>query len=241
MPQYETSARTAGISKDGTLTWKIPVSVTDDSAATPPTAPTGTNLVSVDLTSRDDGGRDYVFTYESIAGGWEGTVRKTETDPTCQITGQAAQEPIETHWRFNGGRTGTGTKVSDADLAEIKKALDEGKETPAYKSQSGSSERTLAEELYKLMRRGISHYYTPSGITYSESFEQDQKPDLKELCTISRPSPNAPYLENNSNWLLVGLRAEKNFRPYGNSFWTVTKEWMASGPRGWNADGTIYE
>ena len=123
MAQFETSAQSAGISKDGTLTWKIPVSVTDNSAVQVPTAPVGTNLIAVDLTTRDDGGQDYVFTFESIAGGWEGTARKTETDPNCQITGQAAQEPIETHWRFNGGKNGAGTKVSDADLAEIKKAL----------------------------------------------------------------------------------------------------------------------
>lgn len=240
MAQFETASRSASVSKDGTVSWKVPVSTTDNSPATIPTAPDGTSLVAVDMTNREDGGRDYVFTFESISASWEGTTRDPKTDPVCQISGQASPEPIETHWRFNGGKTGKDPKVTDADLAEIKKALDEGKEVPDYKSKEGSPQRELAENLYKLMRRGITQYYTPSGVTYSETYVQDAKPSLRELCTVAIPPINAPYLDGNANWLLLSLRAEKIFKPYGKSFWQVTKEWLASGPRGWNADGLIY-
>jgi hypothetical protein len=46
-------------------------------------------LVSSEFTNRPDGGRDYVFTYESSG--------SAPGDAQIQINGQAAQEPIETH------------------------------------------------------------------------------------------------------------------------------------------------
>jgi hypothetical protein len=91
------------------------------------------------------------------------------------------------------------------------------------------------------MLKGVTHYFTPSGITYSETFDETAKPDLNELCTVDRPPADAPSVRGNANWLLVGLRAQKIYEPTGNSFWRVTREWLASGPRGWNADFDIYE
>jgi hypothetical protein len=229
MAQFLTAGYRSTITPEGRKIVQIPVSVTDDSSATVPTAPSGMRLVSNEYTIRPDGGRDYVFTYES-AGSAPG-------DAQIQVNGQAAQEPIETHPAFNG-QQGGGT-VSDADLAAIKASLSDGS-MPQFTGTETAL--TAAQNLYNLMLKGVTHYFTPSGITYSETFDETTKPNLSELCTVDRPPPDAPTIRGGSNWLMIGIRAQKLYQPEsGNSFWRVTREWLASGPRGWNADFDIYK
>ena len=229
MASFQTAGYRSTITPEGRKIIQIPVSVTDDSAATAPSAPSGMRMVSNEYTIRPDGGRDYVYTFES-SGGAPG-------DAQIQINGQAAQEPIETHPKFNGG-DGGGT-VSDADLAAIRSSLSSGS-TPSFTGTGAAL--TAAQDLYQLMLKGVTHYYTPSGVTYSETFDETTKPDLNELCSVDRPPADAPNLRQGSNWLQIGLRAQKVYEPdSGNSFWRVTREWLASGPRGWNADFDIYE
>jgi hypothetical protein len=227
MPSFQTAGYRSTITPEGRKIVQIPVSVTDDSAPSAPAAPSGMRLVSNEYTIRPDGGRDYVYTYES-AGSAPG-------DAQIQINGQAAQEPIETHPAFNG-RQGGGT-VTDADLAAIKASLNSG-EAPEF-TGTGTA-LAAAQDLYNLMLKGVTHYFTPSGITYSETFDETTKPNLSELCTVDRPPPDAPSIRGGSNWLMIGLRAQKLYQPTGGSFWRVTREWLASGPRGWNADFDIY-
>jgi hypothetical protein len=229
MAQFQTAGYRSTITPEGRRIVQIPVSVTDDSSATAPGAPSGMRLVSNEYTIRPDGGRDYVFTYES-AGSAPG-------DAQIQINGQAAQEPIETHPAFNGQQEG-GT-VNDADLAAIKASLNSG-QAPQFTGTG--NDLAAAQNLYNLMLKGVTHYFTPSGITYSETFDETTKPNLSELCTVDRPPPDAPTLRQGSNWLMIGIRAQKLYQPEnGNSFWRVTREWLASGPRGWNADFEIYK
>lgn len=228
MASLQTPGYRSTITPEGRKIVQIPVSVTDDSAATAPTAPSGMRVVSNEYTIRPDGGRDYVFTYESSG--------SAPGDAQIQINGQAAQEPIETHPKFNG-QEGGGT-VIDSDLAAIKAALNDGS-TPTFTAKG--NDLAAARNLYALMLKGVTHYYTPSGITYSETFDETPKPNLNELCSVDRPPPDAPSLRQGSNWLLIGLRAQKIYQPdTGNIFWRVTREWLASGPRGWNADFEIY-
>lgn len=229
MPSFQTAGYRSTITPEGRKIVQIPVSVTDDSAATAPAAPSGMRMVSNEYTIRPDGGRDYVFTFESSG--------SAPGDAQIQINGQAAQEPIETHPKFNGGQN-SGT-VSDSDLAAIKAALNDGKE-PSFTATGQDLE--AAQNLYALMLKGVTNYYTPSGITYSETFDELIKPSLNELCSVNRPPSDAPQLRQGSNWLLIGLRAQKVYQPdTQSSFWRVTREWLASGPRGWNADFDIYE
>jgi hypothetical protein len=94
MPSFQTAGSRTTFTPEGRKIVSIPVSVTDDSAATLPSAPSGMRLVSSEFTNRSDGGRDYVFTYESSG--------SAPGDAQIQINGQAAQEPIETHPKFNG-------------------------------------------------------------------------------------------------------------------------------------------
>jgi hypothetical protein len=186
-------------------------------------------LGSNEYTIRPDGGRDYVYTYES-AGSAPG-------DAQIQINGQAAQEPIETHPAFNGEQGG-GT-VNDADLAAIKASLSSG-QAPQFTGTG--DDLAAAQNLYNLMLKGVTHYFTPSGITYSETFDETNKPNISELCTVDRPPPDAPTIRQGSNWLMIGIRAQKLYQPEtSTSFWRVTREWLASGPRGWNADFDIYK
>jgi hypothetical protein len=92
------------------------------------------------------------------------------------------------------------------------------------------------------MLKGVTNYYTASGVTYSETFDETVKPNLNELCSVDRPPADAPSLREGSNWLQISLRANKIYEPdTQTSFWRVTREWLASGPRGWNADFAIYE
>lgn len=228
MASIETARRETS-TPDGKVITQINVSTTGvDEAATNPSRPSGSRLVSREYVTRPDGARDYVFTFE--------TVGDRNTDPEQQITGQAAQEPIETHPKFNGAQGGA--NVSDSDLAAIRSAINDGS-TPSF---TGTGEAlAAAQNLYTLMLKGVTHYYTPSGITYSETNDEDAKPSLIELCRISNPPPDAPQLSENSNWLMIGLRAQRIYEPEKASrFWRVTREWLASGPRGWNADFEIY-
>jgi hypothetical protein len=229
MASILTAGSRTTITPEGRKIVQIPVSTTGvDEAASAPTAPSGTRLVSYEYTIRADGGRDYNFIFESNG--------STPGDSQIQINGTAAQEPIETHPKFNG-QEGFGT-VNDADLAAIRKALSDGG-TPVF-TGTGIN-KTAAENLYSLMLKGVTHYYTPSGITYSETFDETTKPDLNELCTVDRPPTDAPRIPSGSNWLLIGVRSNKVYSPdTGTSFWRVTREWLASGPRGWNADFEIY-
>lgn len=228
MASFQTAGYRSTITPEGRKIVQIPVSVTDDSAATVPSAPAGMRMVSNEYTIRPDGGRDYVYTFESSG--------SAPGDAQIQINGQAAQEPIETHPKFNG-QQGGGT-VSESDLAAMKAALNDGS-TPTFTGTGNNL--AAAQDLYALMLKGVTHYYTPSGITYSETFDEVNKPNLNELCSVDRPPPDAPSLRQGSNWLQIGLRAQKVYQPdTGNSFWRVTREWLASGPRGWNADFDIY-
>jgi len=229
MTSYETPGFRSTITPEGRRIVQIPVSVITDATPTLPTRPQGTKLVSSEYVIRPDGGRDYIFTYESSG--------SAPGDAQIQVNGQAAQEPIETHPKFNGLQS-SGT-VSDADLAAIKTALQSGQ---APQLTATGNNLTAAQNLYKLMLKGVTHYFTPSGITYSQTFDETVTPDLSELCTVDRPPQDAPSLRQGSNWLLIGLRAQKIYEPEsGTSFWRVTREWLASGPRGWNADFEIYE
>jgi hypothetical protein len=228
MASIQTPGARTTITPEGRKIVQIPVSTTTDEPASAPTTPTGTKLVSYEYTIRADGGRDYVFTYESSG--------STPGDSQIQINGTAAQEPIETHPKFNGAQGGA--TVTDADLAEIRKALNDGS-TPKFTATGAAKD--AAEDLYSLMLKGVTHYFTPSGITYSETFDETTKPNLNELCTVDLPPADAPSIRSGSNWLLIGVRANKVYNPDGGaSFWRVTREWLASGPRGWNADFEIY-
>jgi hypothetical protein len=228
MASFQTPGFRSTITPEGRRIVQIPVSVTDDTSATAPTAPAGMRLVSSEYVIRPDGGRDYIFTYESSG--------SAPGDAQVQISGQAAQEPIETHPSFNG-QQGGGT-VIDADLAAIKASLTSGAE-PEFTATGNNL--VAARNLYNLMLKGVTHYFTPSGVTYSETFDETVKPNLSELCTIDRPPADAPSIRGGSNWLMIGIRAQKLYEPgTGGSFWRVTREWLASGPRGWNADFDIY-
>ena len=229
MAQFLTPGYRSTITPEGRKIVQIPLSVTDDSTAEPPTTPDGMRMVSNEYTLRPDGGRDYVYTYE--------TSGSAPGDAQIQINGQAAQEPIETHPKFNG-QVGFGT-VSDGDLAAIRAALNDGS-SPNFEGEDLNL--IAAEDLYALMLKGVTHYYTPSGVTYSEVFDETSKPNLNELCSVNRPPIDAPMVRDGSNWLQIGLRAQKIYEPdTENSFWRITREWLASGPRGWNADFDIYD
>lgn len=228
MASFETAGYRSTITPEGRRIVQIPVSVTDNTTPSSPSAPSGMRMVSNEYTIRPDGGRDYVFTYESSG--------SAPGDAQIQINGQAAQEPIETHPKFNGLQGG-GT-VTDADLAAIRASLSSGS-APTFTGTGAAL--AAAKNLYALMLKGVTHYYTPSGVTYSETFDETVKPNLNELCSIDRPPADAPSLRQGANWLQIGLRAQKVYQPdTGNSFWRVTREWLASGPRGWNADFEIY-
>jgi len=228
MAQYETIGKRYSLGADGKLQVQIPISVTDDTAITEPTPPTGTKLVSYEYTIRADGGRDYILVYEK--GG--SSTQKAQV----QVQGQASQEPVETHPKFNG-LTGYGT-VSNTDLAAIKAALNDGS-TPVF---TGTGlDLTAAQDLYSIMLKGVTSYYTPSGITYSETTDETTKPSLADLCKVQTAPTDAPTLATNQNWLFFSIRAEKIYDPITNTpIWRTSKEWIASGPRGWNADYDLY-
>ena len=206
---------------------KLPFSTTTDEAPIAPTPPVGFRLISSSYTRRQDGGRDYVLDYEEV-------VEDSATD--ISVSGQAAQEPIETHPSFNGV-DGFGT-VSESDLLLIRGALGSGN-TPAFTGEGINL--TAAQDLLSVMNKGIVNYYTPSGISYSQTQDETSKPSIADLCSVQSPPSDAPTLAAGQNWLFNSLTASKVKNPMDATyFWRVTRQWIASGPRGWNADFTIY-
>ena len=108
MAQHQTSGNRVSITPDGKRIHTILISRTTDDAATTPSAPTGTSLVSVEYTGRADGGRDYTYVFESPG--------PSAGAASSEVSGQASQEPIETHPSFNGADSfGTITTFQNHD------------------------------------------------------------------------------------------------------------------------------
>lgn len=175
-------------------------------------APSGSKIRNVRRAIAD--GRA-VLTYDEV----DATV-----GDSYSISGTASQEPLATHpfFQANGKWAVTDDEWKKWDLWQ-KEGTDISKETLTSYSEG-------FQKFITLSLRGFTDYLQPR-VSIRVTDANTDEPDLDELGKIASPS-KAPVLPYGANWLLTGVDGSED----ADKNWEVTKEYMSSGPGGWNAD-----
>jgi hypothetical protein len=176
------------------------------------------------------GAKDIVMTQEDGKYVLRYTIVVSGSATTYQITGSTSQEPLATHAMFKSTGDYPVTddewkkwKIWDADPHDV----DLGGWKPDDTSTSDGMKK-----YYAYRNKGIEDYLLGT-VTMRVTSEQQNSPTLSGLGRIETP-PNAPTLEDNKNWLCVGVDAERT--AYGYTLWKVTREYRASAAGGWDPD-----
>ena len=162
----------------------------------------------------------------SIADG-RATLTYDEVDATVgdaySVSGTASQEPLATHPYFQPEGKWA---VSEAEWKKWDKWQKEGTDltTLTLTSEGGVGFQSF---IY-LYLRGFTDYLQPR-VSIRVTDANTTEPDLDELGKIATP-PKAPTLDGGANWLMTGCDASED----ADGNWEVTREFMSSGPGGWN-------
>jgi hypothetical protein len=147
------------------------------------------------------------------------------------ISGTASQEPLATHPHFQP----EGKWAVEPDEWKIwDKWQKEGTDLAAENLTEYSEG---FQKFIKLYLSGFTDYLQPR-VTIRVVDAKAEEPDLSELGKIAEPA-QAPTLADGANWLMTGMDASKDLSiddEDGEPAWEVTREFMSSGPGGWNAD-----
>jgi hypothetical protein len=175
-------------------------------------APTGTAIRNVRRSLAD--GRailQYDAVDESVGDGYS-------------VSGTASQEPLATHPHFQPGGKWAITE-------EEWKTWDKWqKESVDISSQDLSEFGEGFSKFITLYLSGFTDYLQPR-VTIRVTDANTEAPDLSELGKIANPA-QAPTLADNANWLMSGCDASQD----ADKNWEVTREYISSGPGGWNPD-----
>ena len=189
--------------------------------------------LNIDSIQRPTGGK-IRNVRQSIADG-RAVMTYDEIDDTVgdsySVSGTASQEPLATHphfikggkWEITAEEWAVWDKVQKGETSlkmESQKAVPEGGK-PWSEGFKKFIELTLA---------GFTDYLQPR-ISIRVTDANTDEPDLSELGKIAEPA-KAPTLADGANWLLSGVDASED----ADKNWEVTREFMSSGPKGWNAD-----
>jgi hypothetical protein len=140
------------------------------------------------------------------------------------VSGTASQEPLATHPNFQ--KEGKWA-VTESEWKTWDKWQ---KESTDISAQDLTSFSEGFQKFIKLYLSGFTDYLQPR-VSLRVTDANTNAPDLSELGKIASPR-SAPTLPNGANWLMSGCDAfvdsDKN--------WEVTREYISSGPGGWNAD-----
>jgi hypothetical protein len=140
------------------------------------------------------------------------------------ISGTASQEPLATHPHFQAGGK---WEVTEEEWQKWDKWQKEGAD---ISQQNITSEGEGFQKFIKLTLAGFTDYLQPR-VSIRVTDANTDEPDLSELGKIADPA-KAPTLADGANWLLTGVDASED----ADKNWEVTREYMSSGPNGWNAD-----
>ena len=174
-------------------------------------APSGTKIRNVRRSIAD--GRA-VLTYD-------------EVDPTVgdtySVSGTASQEPLATHPYFQNSAKWA---ITEGEWKKWDKWQKEGTDLSnlTIKNEGGVGFQSF---IY-LYLRGFTDYLQPR-LSIRVTDANTTEPKFDDLGKIATP-PKAPELKNDANWLMTGCDATQDVD--GN--WEVTREYMSSGPGGWN-------
>jgi hypothetical protein len=140
------------------------------------------------------------------------------------ISGTASQEPIATHPYFQpGGKW----PVTEDEWKTWDKWQKEGTDISA---EDLSSFGEGFRKFIKLYLSGFTDYLQPR-VSLRVTDANTDEPDLSELGKIAAPR-NAPDLADGADWLMSGCDASVD----SDGNWEVTREFISSGPGGWNPD-----
>jgi hypothetical protein len=147
------------------------------------------------------------------------------------ISGTASQEPLATHPHFQPEGKWA---VTEEEWQKWDKWQKEGADIA---QQNITSEGEGFQKFIKLSLAGFTDFLQPR-VTIRIVDANTEEPDLSELGKIAEPA-QAPPLADGANWLMTGMDASKDLSindEDGEPAWEVTREYMSSGPGGWNAD-----
>jgi hypothetical protein len=156
-----------------------------------------------------------VMTYDEV---------DAEAGDTYTVSGTASQEPLATHPFF---QTDGKWAVTDEEWQKWDKWQKEGAD---ISQQNITSEGEGFQKFIKLTLAGFTDYLQPR-VSIRVTDANTEEPDLSELGKIADPA-KAPTLADGANWLLTGVDASED----ADKNWEVTREYMSSGPGGWNED-----
>ena len=140
------------------------------------------------------------------------------------LTGTASQEPLATHPFFQAGAKWA---VTTAEWKTWDKWQKEGTDIA---TQTLTSFSTGFQKFVELYLKGFTDYLQPR-LTLRLVEANTSAPTTSGLGKISTPA-QAPTLPSGANWLLSGIDATRD----SDSNWEVSREYISSGPGGWNAD-----
>lgn len=140
------------------------------------------------------------------------------------ISGTASQEPLATHPFFQSGGK---WEITDDEWKTWDKWQKEGTDIA---SESLESFGEGFRKFVLLYLKGFTDYLQPR-VTIRVTDANTDEPDLSELGKISSPSA-APTLADGANWLFASVDATQD----ADKNWEVTREYISSGPGGWNED-----
>lgn len=143
---------------------------------------------------------------------------------TYSLTGTASQEPLATHPYFQDNGKWA---VTDSEWKTWDKWQKEGTDIAA---QTLTTYSTGFQKFIELYLKGFTDYLQPR-LTLRLVDASTSEPTITELGKISDPA-RAPGLSDGANWLLTGIDAS----PDADNNWEVSREYISSGPGGWNAD-----
>ena len=176
------------------------------------------------------GAKDIVQTYEDGKNVLRYTILISGSSATYQITGSTSQEPLATHPMFRAD----GDYPIDADEWKKWKIWDADPhdvDLAGWKPDDDSTSDGM-KKYYAYRNRGIEDFLLGT-VTMRVTTEEDNSPSLENLGRIDSPA-NAPSLEDNKNWLCVGIDAERT--AFGQALWKVSRDYRASAAGGWDPD-----
>ena len=151
-----------------------------------------------------------------------------------EVHTSVSTEPLVTHAYFAaGGKWELSSTGSTCDLQQIKIAeSDPSNSATGWLALSTSSSTNLAKYA-TLALQGIETYLNPS-ITLSITDDEYSLPSIADIGHIASSLTNAPSLPTGGNWLFTGMNAAA----LSNGKWRISREYRASGQKGWNT--SIY-
>jgi hypothetical protein len=163
----------------------------------------------------------------SIADG-RAVLQYDEVDPSVgdayTVSGTASQEPLATHPHFQPGGKWV---ISEQEWQKWDKWQKEGAD---ISQENLTSDSEGFQKFVKLFLSGFTDYLQPR-VSIRVTDANTTEPSLAELGKISSPA-KSPTLPDGANWLLTGCDASED----ADKNWEVTREYMSSGPGGWNVD-----